>query len=185
MIIQENNPFTGPSFNLSNRVRRQLWNMVWLLLFRPSPRPMHAWRSLLLRLFGARIGKHVHIYPSVRVWAPWNLMVGSFVGVGDGANIYCMDRIEIGEYSVVSQGAYLCAGSHDYNSQNFQLITSPIVIGRSVWLCTDSFIGLGVDIAEGSVVGARSVVTKSIKEPWCVWAGMPVKRIGVRNRLKE
>lgn len=184
MIIQDNDPFTGPSFSLGHRVRRQVWHIVWLFLFRLSPRPLHAWRNLLLRLFGASLGKHVHIYPSVRVWAPWNLSVGNFVGIGDGTNIYCMDRIEIGDYAVVSQGTHLCAGSHDYNSPNFQLVTAPIVIGNRVWLCAESFIGLGVDIAEGSVVGARSVVTKSIAEPWCVWAGMPVKKVGMRNKQR-
>lgn len=184
MMIQGNDPYTGPSFTFTHRLRRQVWNTVWLLLFRPSPRPMHGWRNLLLRLFGAHLGKHVHFYPSVRIWAPWNLTVGNFVGLGDGTNIYCMDRIEIGDYAVVSQGTHLCAGSHDYNSPNFQLVTSPIVIGSSVWLCADSFVGPGVDIAEGSVVGARSVVTKTIAEPWCVWAGVPVKRVGVRDKKR-
>lgn len=184
MILQDNDPFTGPSFSFGHRVRRQVWHIVWLLLFRFSPRPLHAWRNVLLRLFGASLGQHVHIYPSVRIWAPWNLTVGNFVGVGDGTNIYCMDRIEIGDYTVVSQGTHLCAGSHDFNSANFQLITAPIVIGSRVWLCADAFVGLGVSIAEGSVIGARGVVAKSITEPWCVWAGMPVKKIGIRDKAQ-
>ncbi len=184
MIIQNNDPFTEPSFSFGHRVRRQVWHIVWLFLFLPSPRPFHAWRNLLLRLFGASIGKNVHIYPSVRIWAPWNLSIGDYVGVGDGANIYSMDRVEVGDYAVVSQGTHLCAGSHDFNSANFQLITAPIVIGSRVWLCADTFVGLGVSIADGSVVGARGVVAKSITEPWCVWAGMPVKKIGIRNKEK-
>jgi putative colanic acid biosynthesis acetyltransferase WcaF len=184
VIIQNNDPFTGPSFSLSHRVRRQVWNIAWLFFFRFSPRPLHAWRNVLLRFFGASLGKHVHIYPSVRIWAPWNLSIGNFVGVGDGTNIYCMDRIGIGDYTVISQGTHLCAGSHDFNSPNFQLVTAPIVIGSRVWLCADSFVGLGVSIAEGSVVGARGVVAKSITEPWCVWAGIPVKKIGSRDKTK-
>lgn len=184
MIIQGNNPFTGPSFSLSHRIRRQLWGVVWLLLFRPSPRPFHAWRNFLLRTFGATLGQHVHIYPSVKVWAPWNLAVGNYVGIGDGTNVYCMDRISIGDYAVISQGSHLCAGSHDFNSANFQLVTAPITIGSRVWLCADSFVGPGVTIADGSVVGARGVVSKSIFEPWCVWAGVPVKRVGTRDKTK-
>lgn len=184
MIIQGNDPFTGPSFSLSHRIRRQLWGLVWLMLFRPSPRPFHAWRNFLLRVFGAKLGINVHIYPSVKVWAPWNLTVGDYVGMGDGTSVYCMDRISIGDYAVISQGTHLCAGSHDFNSANFQLITAPITIGSQVWLCADSFVGPGVSVAEGSVIGARGVVAKSISEPWRVWAGVPVKQIGIRDKQK-
>jgi len=183
-IIQGNDPYRGPSFSFGHRLRRQIWNVVWLLFFRPCPRPFHAWRNLLLRMFGARIGEHVHIYPSVRVWAPWNLAIGNCVGIGDGANVYCMDRITIGDYATVSQGVHLCAGSHDFNASNFQLITAPITVGERVWLCADAFVGPGVSIAEGSVVGARGVVTKSLAEPWCVWAGVPARQVGVRDKNK-
>lgn len=152
------------------------------MLFRPSPRFMHGWRNSILRLFGAVIGEHVHIHSSVRIWAPWNLEVENFVGIGAGVNLYCMDQIRIGEYAVISQGSHLCCGSHDFNRQNFQLITAPITVGDRVWLCADSFVGMGVVIAEGVVLGARSVATKSILEPWTVWAGMPAKKI--KSRVK-
>nr|WP_319566121.1 putative colanic acid biosynthesis acetyltransferase [uncultured Rhodoferax sp.] len=184
MIIQGNNPYTGPSFSLAHRIRRQLWNTVWLLFFRPSPRLFHSWRNFLLRSFGATLGQHVHIHPSVKIWAPWNLDVGNFVGIGDGANIYCMDRIKIDNYAVISQGTHLCSGSHDFNSPNFQLITASINIGSRVWLCADSFVGPGVEVAEGSIIAARGLVSKTITEPWCVWAGVPVKKIGQRNKDK-
>lgn len=184
MIIQGNDPYTGPSFSLGHRFRRQIWNWVWLVFFRPSPRPFHIWRNLLLRLFGANLGRHVHIHSSVKVWAPWNMTVGNYVGIGSGVNVYCMDHITVGDYSVISQGAHLCAGSHDFNSANFQLIAAPIFIGDRVWLCADAYVGPGVSIADGTVIGARGVVSKSIDEPWCVWVGVPVKRVGIRDRKK-
>lgn len=182
MIIQGNNPYRDPSFSLSHRMRRQLWNIVWLVLFRTSPRPLHAWRAFLLRLFGARLGRGVHIYPGARIWAPWNLELGDAVGVADGVMLYCMDTIRVGAYSVISQGAHLCGGSHDYNSENFQLYAKPIVIGAHAWICAEAFISLDVKVAEGVVIGARSVVTKSIDEAWTVHAGHPAKKIGVRER---
>lgn len=182
MIIQGNNPRTDASFSLSHRIMRQLWGIIWLLLFRPSPRQFHRWRAFLLRLFGARLGKNVHVYPAVKVWAPWNIQLGDCVGIGDGATLYCMDRIVVGEYAVISQGAHLCGGSHDYNSANFQLYAKPIIVGAHAWICAEAFVHLGVEVAEGVVVGARSVVTKSITEPWTVHAGHPARKIGVRNR---
>ncbi|MDP1051177.1 colanic acid biosynthesis acetyltransferase WcaF, partial [Klebsiella quasipneumoniae] len=87
------------------------------------------------------------------------------VGIADGTTIYNMALIRIGRYSVISQGAHLCGGSHDYNSQNFQLYAKPIVLGEHVWVCAEAFITLGVSIADGVVVGARALVTKSIAQP--------------------
>src|SRR4051812_22060661 len=140
MLIQGNNPFRGPSFTLRHRMRRATWSFVCALLFRTSPRPLHVWRAALLRLFGARVGQECHVYPGARVWAPWNLTLGNHVGIGDGAIIYDMDIIEIGDYAVISQGAHLCGGTHDYNSPNFQLVVSPIRIGAHAWVCAEAFI---------------------------------------------
>lgn len=121
------------------------------------------------------------MYPAVKIWAPWNLILGDHVGIGDGATLYSMDRIEIGDFAVVSQGAYLCGGTHDYNSPNFQLVTKPILIGSHAWICAEAFVHPGIVISEGAVVGARSVVTRSVDEPWAVYGGNPCRKIGVRT----
>ena len=94
-----------------------------------------------------------------------------------------MNKIIIDDYAIISQGVHMCAGSHDYNSKNHQIITAPIYIGVRAWLCAEVFIGLGVSIAEGVVVGARSVVIKDINEKWSIYAGIPVKKVGVRNNV--
>ena len=166
MIIQGSDPYREPSFTLRHRLKRQLWNLVCTLLFRPSPRSFHAWRANILRLFGATLGMGCHVYPDVKVWAPWNLRLGNNVGVGDGANLYCMDMIEIGDYAVISQGAHLCGGTHDYNRSNFQLVIKPIVIGRRAWVCAEAFIHPGVVVPEGTVIGARAVVSRSNMQSW-------------------
>jgi putative colanic acid biosynthesis acetyltransferase WcaF len=124
-------------------------------------------------LFGAKLGNHVHVYPNVKVWAPWLLSIGNKVGIADGVTIYNMAPIVIQDNSVVSQGVHLCCGSHDIDSENFQLIAKPIVLDKNVWVCAEAFIGPGVSVAEGCVLGARAVVVKSITEPWTVWAGNP------------
>ncbi len=175
VIIQGNDPYIQASFSLSNRLLRMLRGITWLLLFKPSPRICHSWRAFLLRLFGAKLGVHVHVYPSAKIWAPWNLVIGNHVGIADGATVYSMALIQIGDYCVISQGAHLCAGSHDIDSVNFQLIAAPIVISPYTWVCAEAFIGPRVSIAEGCVLGARAVVMKSIDQAWSVWAGNPAQ----------
>ena len=73
-----------------------------------------------------------------------------------------MDKIFVDDFCVISDGAYLCCGSHDYNSKNFQLFAKPITLKKKVWICSEVFILPGITINEGCVVGARSVVTKNL-----------------------
>ncbi len=178
-ILQSNDPHTQPSFSLKNRLARLAWNVTYQLLFRFSPRPVHAWRSFLLRLFGAKMGRHCHVYPSVKIWAPWQLILDDYACLADGVNCYSMATVHLGRKSIVSQGSYLCTGSHDYESPNFQLYAKPIYIGNQAWICAESFICPGVTIGEGAVIGARSVVTKDIPA-WMVCAGNPCKPLKQR-----
>lgn len=172
--------YTGASFPLGDRLRRALWNVVQGTLFRLSPRPFHAWRSTLLKMFGAQIGRGVHVYPGVRIWAPWNLEIADETGVGDGAILYSQGRIIMGRRVVISQGVHLCAGTHDYEQAGFPLITKPIVIGDHGWIAAEAFVHPGVKIGEGAVIGARSVVTKDMPA-WMVCAGHPCKSIKERT----
>lgn len=174
MILAKENPFEGASFSRRNRLARVIWQVVWLLLFRPSPPPMHIWRCWLLRLFGAQIDSTCHVYSSVKIWAPWNLKMAAFSCLGPGVNCYSMGVIELEERVVVSQGAHLCSGSHDYTRESFQLFAEPILICADAWICAEAFLSPGVQIGEGAVIGARAVVTRS-QPPWFVCAGNPAR----------
>jgi putative colanic acid biosynthesis acetyltransferase WcaF len=171
---------------LRNKVLRTLWQIVWLVLYRPTPKLLHAWRAFLLRAFGAKIGKPAYIYPSSRVWAPWNLAMGDHSTLADGVDCYCVDKVTIGSYSTVSQYSYLCTASHDYldpvilTQPLMPLLTGPINIGDRVWIAADVFVAPGVTISDGVVVLARSSVFGDIP-PWTVAAGYPAKVI--RERL--
>jgi putative colanic acid biosynthesis acetyltransferase WcaF len=175
-LIQKESPFQGASFSVVNRIARVLWQCCWLLLIRPTPVPFHAWRNLLLRAFGARIGRHCHVYPDVRIWAPWRLDLRDNACLGRGVICYSMDTISLGKRVVVSQRVHLCTGSHDYESENFQLFTRPIRIEDDAWICAEAFLAPGVTIGQGAVIGARSVVTRS-QPAWTVCAGNPCKPI--------
>lgn len=174
--------YTGASFSFQNKVARLVWSLVYTFLFRYSPRPLHSWRSFLLRLFGAKIGKGVHIYPKVKIWAPWNLIVHDMAGVGDGVILYNQGKITLGEKSIVSQGSHLCSGTHDYTKWGHPLITAPITIGKYAWITAECFIHPGVNIGEGAIIGARSVVNRDMPDRM-ICAGHPCKPL--KERIME
>jgi putative colanic acid biosynthesis acetyltransferase WcaF len=166
-------------YTLRQRVGRVCWDLVWLLLFRPSPRPLWAWRRGLLKLFGAKIAATAKVYSGVRVWAPWLIEVGEYTGIADGVVLYSQARIAIGSRCVVSQEAFLCAGTHDYSRRDFPLVTKPIQVGDDVWIAARAFVHPGVTIESRSVIGACAVVTKNVAAG-VVMAGNPavlIKRI--------
>ncbi len=151
---------------------RALWSVVYLLLFRPSPRVFHFWRAFLLRCFGAKIGSSVRIYSSARVWAPWNLRMEDNSCLGEYVDCYSVAGIVLQKNAVVSQYSFLCAASRDISSLEKPLVVGEINIGANAWVAADAFVGPGVSIGEGAVVSARASVFKDV-EPWTVVAGNP------------
>jgi putative colanic acid biosynthesis acetyltransferase WcaF len=176
---QSVDPYLQPSFPVSNRMRRLAWSVCWALLFRASPRPFHAWRSFLLRCFGATLGPNCRFYPRVRVWAPWNLLCADTVSVGDGAEIYNPSTVSFGSHAIVSQQAYICGATHDYNDPAFPLISFPITLGAYSWVCARASVSPGVNVGNGAILGLGSVATHDL-EPWTVYAGVPALPIKKR-----
>lgn len=160
-------------------VGRALWELLSLPLFAWTPRPFWPWRRAVLRLFGARIGRDVHVYPSVRIAVPWNLYIGDASAVGDSAILYSLGPIHIGKRATVSQYAHICAGTHDHTQPDLPLQKSPITIGAGAWICADAFIGPGVAIGDLAIVGARAVVVRDVPARSIV-AGNPARPIGER-----
>lgn len=162
---------------------RVLWDVLSIPLFAWTPRPLWAWRRLVLRIFGARIGREVHVYPSVRIAIPWNISIGDCSAVGDGAILYSLGSITIGERVTISQYAHLCAGTHDHASPAFPLMKAPITIASETWVCADAFVGPGVTIGPGAIVGARAVAMRDVDAGRIV-AGNPAKEIKKRQSEK-
>jgi putative colanic acid biosynthesis acetyltransferase WcaF len=176
------NTHTGPSFSMGNRMARLLWNIVCSLLFHTSPKPFHQWRAFLLKIFGAKLGKGVHVYPGTKIWAPWNLELSDECGIGKGVILYSQGKIHVGRRAVISQGAHLVTGTHDYTKSGFPLVIRPIHIGDHAWVATEVFIHPGVTIGNGCVIGARSVVTQDMPK-WMVCSGHPCKPIKDRTLI--
>jgi putative colanic acid biosynthesis acetyltransferase WcaF len=91
-----------------------------------------------------------------------------------------MDRVTIGAFAVISQGAQLCGGTHLVDSPDFQLVTRPIAVGAHAWIAADAFVGPGVRVGEGAVLGARAVAFRDL-EPWTIYAGNPARPLRTRQ----
>ena len=146
----------------------------------PCNRPCWGWRRWLLRRFGAQVGREVHVYPTAALTIPWNLSLGDYAAIGDRVILYALGPISIGARATISQGAHLCAGSHDWRDSSMPLLKMPITIGDDVWVCADAFIGPGVSIDDRAIVGARAVAMKDVAQDMIV-AGNPARRIGMRT----
>lgn len=169
-LIDNKKPFSGATFSLKNRIKRFLWCSVWTLFARWTPPFFHRWRIFLLNAFGADVSYNSYVYPDVKIWAPWNLKIKKYGTLGRGVICYNMGYVCIGEKSVISQGAHLCAGTHDYRKLDFPLRVHPIVIEDYCWVCADSFVGPGVVIHEGAILSAAGVTFKDL-DAWSIYTG--------------
>ncbi len=169
----------APRYSRGENARRVAWALAGPL-FRFSPRPCFAWRRLLLRLFGARVGRAAHVYPTTVVAMPWNLTLGEEASLGEHVFVYDLGPVSVGARATVALRAHLCAGSHDLRRADLPLLKPPIVIGAQAFVAADAFVGPGVTVGEGAVVGARAVVVRDVA-PWTVVAGNPARVIGTRS----
>lgn len=174
----------GASFSLGNRLLRVAWQLCWLVLARFTPPPLHGWRRLLLRAFGAKIGRRARVHASAIIWLPANLELGEQALIGPGVRLYNQGRISIGAHSVVSQRAHICASSHDLRDPNFQLVLRPVIIGERCWIAAEAFVGPGVSMGDRSVLAARGVLFGDAVADG-VYSGNPASHLKQRGLPQE
>lgn len=177
--MSSNVEFKSP-YTTTNRIKRMLWSICWTVLARPFPKSFaNRWKIFILRRFGAKITNTSFVYSSAKIFMPWNLIMEEQTCIGSGVDCYNAAPIIIKSHATVSQRAYLCTASHNISSSKHEQIEKPIIIEPRSWVAAEAFIGPGVTIGEGAVVGARSVVFKNV-EPWNVVVGNPAKVIKKR-----
>ena len=172
-------PESSP-WSFRGKITRALWMLVGRPLFRCSFHNWYPYRRLILRAFGARIGRGVAIRPTAHIEIPWMLDIDDHASIGDHTILYALGKIRIGKRSIISQYAHLCAGTHDYTDHTFRLLRTPITIGEDVWIGTDAFVGPGVTVGRLGVLGARSSAYRDVPEAM-VAVGNPAKPIKRRE----
>jgi putative colanic acid biosynthesis acetyltransferase WcaF len=171
-------------FSLKIKLKRILWAVCYQLLFKPSPNTARKWRARLLRMFGGNVSLKARISSNAKITMPWNLEMDDYATLGPYSIIYSTAHIKIGYQATVSQYSYLCSATHDFEDAHFTLYAKPITIERNAWIAADVYVGPGVTIGEGTVVGARSSVYKDLPA-YKVCVGNPAKVIKDRIINKD
>jgi putative colanic acid biosynthesis acetyltransferase WcaF len=164
----------------AERLRMLLWSVTWTCLCSWTPKPANPLRLFVLKAFGAIIEGTPFVHQRARIQVPWHIKLGDGACLGDRSNLYSLGPIEIGPRTVIAQEAYLCAGSHDFAVPELPLVTARVIIGADAFIGARAFILPGVQIGDGTVVGAASVVVKNLP-PWSFAAGNPCRVLRPRE----
>ncbi len=136
---------------------------------------------MLLRLFGAKLGPACHFYPKSKVWAPWNLVCEDRVTLGDDAELYNPSRFYLASHCIISQGAYICGATHEYNDASFPLVSFPMKIGAYAWICARANVQPRVNVGTGAILGLGSTATRDL-EAFGIYVGLPAEKVKERLR---
>ncbi len=155
--------FTGAGYDRGASIAKHAsWLLVSGLLTN------HWWcppslRASILRAFGAQLGPGAFIRHRVRIHLPWKLSVGAHSWVGEGAWILNLEPVTIGSDTCISQGVFLCTGSHDHHSPTFEYDNAPIRIGDGVWVAAQATVLRGVTIGDNATIGAQALVIRDVE----------------------
>ena len=167
-------------YSFREKLARLLWGFVQATLFRCSFHDWYGFRRALLRAFGATLADSANVRRTVVIECPWNLSIGAESSVGDRAVLYCLVPVTIGARVTVSQGAHLCAGSHDSRKATMPLLRPPVEIEDDAWIAADAFVGPRVRVGAGAILGARAVALDDLA-PWGIYLGNPAVRVRERE----
>ena len=189
----------------TNTVRK----LLFVLRFRFIKEGIAAVYKIYLRLNGVAIGKNTMIEAADFTWhhkvkignnctieknvsfryegiftEGYAIVIGDKTFIGKDCELNISDGISFGYYCAIASGCKFIDHNHGFDSRNRFIgeqtpTSAPILIGDDVWLGVNVVVLKGVQIGNGAIVAAGSVVTKSIA-PYEIWGGMPAKKIGER-----
>jgi putative colanic acid biosynthesis acetyltransferase WcaF len=163
-----------------NAIIRTFWYITNILFFNNPLNPFSAVKIILLRIFGAEIGKGVNIKPSVNIKYPWRLKVGNYVWIGEKVWIDNLDNVIISDNCCLSQGAMLLCGNHNYKKSSFDLLTGAIFLEDGVWLGAQSIVTMNTRCFSHSMLAAGSVLSTDM-EKYSIYRGNPAIKIKDRK----
>ena len=183
MKTVDNSTFDNSEYDpIKGIILRTVWYFVNASVFNTYLFPFYSLKSLILRAFGAQVGKNFVIKPSVNIKYPWLLDIGDNVWIGEGVWIDNLDKVTVGNNVCMSQGAFVLTGNHDYKSSSFGLITKPVKLKDGVWLGARSIVCPGITCGSHSILSVGSVATGNLKE-FKIYSGNPATVVRERKVL--
>ncbi|TDB64497.1 WcaF family extracellular polysaccharide biosynthesis acetyltransferase [Arundinibacter roseus] len=165
-------------------VKRLAWYLVGRLTVNTYlPFPVSV-KVLVLRVFGAKIGKSVMIKPKVNIKYPWFLTIGENAWIGENVWIDNLTYVTIGANSCLSQGALLLTGNHNYKTSTFDLRVDPIVLEDGVWIGAKAVVCPGVHCGSHAMLTVNSVATKNLSA-YGIYSGNPAQFSRKRKTGRE
>jgi putative colanic acid biosynthesis acetyltransferase WcaF len=172
--------YSNGDYSPGSIIRRVLWYCVCIIFLQtiiPWPSSL---KTVILRIFGARVGRGFVLKPRVTIKYPWFLCVGDYVWIGEGTWIDNMAFVRLGNNVCISQGAYILTNNHNYKNETFDLKNESIVIEDGVWVGAKATVCPGVTLKSHSVLTVGSVAT-SDTEPYTIYQGNPAKPVRART----
>jgi putative colanic acid biosynthesis acetyltransferase WcaF len=172
--------FNNDWYKPGSKIKILIWYFVNIIFFKSSFIPYSGLKVLLLKLFGAKIGKNVLLKQSINIKYPWKLTIGNYSMIGENVWIDNLDDVMIGSNVCISQGAILLSGNHNYKKTSFDLILGKIILEDGVWICAKSIVCANVICKTHSVLSVNSTATYNL-EPYTIYCGTPA--VKVRDRI--
>lgn len=163
----------------ASSLKQLLWYFTDVFFFRSKLIPFSTVLVLLLRAFGAKIGRQVRIKPGIQIKYPWKLEIGDYSWLAD-CHIENLDWVRIGAHCCISQQAMLITGNHNYKKTTFDLMTSPIVLEDGAWIGASASVCPGVKFNTHSILSMGSVAIGDLA-PYSIYQGNPAVKI--RDRI--
>ena len=160
-------------------MKRTLWYFTNVFFFINPLFPFRSPKPPLLRLFGAQVGRGVVIHPGVNIKFPWRLPIGNNSWIGQNVWLDNLDQLTIGNNVVISQGAMIIQGSHDYKKIDYPTYTKPVVLEDGSWVGAGAIVTLGVTLKSHAVLAVGSVATKDL-EAYTIHQGNPAQPVRER-----
>lgn len=171
--------YDNSQYQSGSSYRKLFWYITNAFFFNtPLPFPS-SFKARLLKLFGAKLGTSIVLKPLINIKYPWFLEIGANCWIGEGVWIDNLAKVTLGNNVVLSQGAYVLTGSHDYKKPSFDLILGEITLEDGVWIGAKSIVCPGVTCCSHSVLAVGSVATKNL-EPYIIYQGNPAQAKRIR-----
>ena len=174
------NSYNNTWYKPGNKLKILAWYWVNELVLKNTLFPFSKLKVIVLRFFGAKIGKGITIKPGVNIKYPWLLEIGNHCWIGEGVWIDNLDQVSIGNHVCISQDAMLLCGNHNFKTPTFDLIIKPIILEDGTWVGAKSLVCPGVTLKTHSILTVGSVANKDL-DAYSIYKGNPALKIKSRK----